>query len=169
MPTHRMRLAVAALVVTLVAASASSLRAGGEEKVPLAVIVQKSSPVSELTLSELRAIFTADQQSWSHGGKVALFVLPPDTPERVSFDKIVLGMSADEAGRYWIDRRIRGNGDGPRAVPSVLMLNRVVAQTPGAVSYVRASQATDLVKVVRIDGKQPGDPGYPLVATIPAR
>lgn len=158
-----------AVLCALAAAASRRVGAAGDEKVPLAVIVPKSSPVSDLSQSELRAIFSTEQQTWSHGGKITLFVLPADTAERVSFDRIVLGMSADEAGRYWIDRRIRGNGSEPRTVPSVLMLNRVVAQTPGSVAYVRASQATDLVRIVRVDGKLPGEPGYPLIATVPGK
>jgi hypothetical protein len=43
----------------------------------------------------------------------------------------------------------------------VAVLN-LVAVIPGAVSFVRASMVTPVVKILKIDGKAPGDAGYPL-------
>jgi hypothetical protein len=147
----------------------SGVRAAGVEKVPLAVIVNKASPVNDLSMSELRNLFLGERQTWPAGGKVVPYVLPPDSAEHQGFAKIVLGMTGDELARFWIDRRIRGNGVEPKVVPSVLMINRIVGQTVGAVSYVRGAQVTEMVKVVSIDGKLPSDPGYPLLATVESR
>jgi hypothetical protein len=36
----------------------------------------------------------------------------------------------------------------------------VVASYPGAITYVRADMVNASVRVLRVDGKLPGDPGY---------
>jgi hypothetical protein len=71
-------------------------------------------------------------------------------------------MSPDEVGRFWIDRKIRGQPGPPRAVSSVDLLRRVAASLPGTVAYLRTSEVGAELKVLRIEGKRPGEPGYPL-------
>jgi hypothetical protein len=44
----------------------------------------------------------------------------------------------------------------------VAAVKAYVAQTPGAIAYIRASDADDSVKVLKVDGKSPGDADYGL-------
>jgi hypothetical protein len=39
---------------------------------------------------------------------------------------------------------------------------RLVARLPGGITYARAVQVTGDVRAVRVNGKLPGEPGYPL-------
>ena len=73
-------------------------------------------------------------------------------------------MSPDEVARYWIDRKIRGEGGAPKAVGSVELLQRVVSKMEHSVAYVRADQVRPEVRIVAIDGAVPGDAGYRLFA-----
>ena len=43
------------------------------------------------------------------------------------------------------------------------LLQRLVGRTPGVISYVRRDLVMDVVGTIRIDGKTPDDPGYPLL------
>jgi hypothetical protein len=71
-------------------------------------------------------------------------------------------MTPDAAARYWIDRRIRGQSGAPKAVEPAAMIQRVVANLPRAVGYVRLRDVGSDVQVVRIDGRRPGEAGYPI-------
>jgi len=51
---------------------------------------------------------------------------------------------------------------GPKIVFSTDMMMELVIAIPGSISFANADEVTDDVKVVRIDGKLPSDPGYPL-------
>jgi hypothetical protein len=42
------------------------------------------------------------------------------------------------------------------------MTRDLVVAIPGSISFLRADQVTDDIKLLRIDGKLPGDEGYPL-------
>ena len=42
------------------------------------------------------------------------------------------------------------------------MLDLVIA-IPGSISFVSADEVSEKVKVVKVDGKLPADPGYPLM------
>src|SRR5687767_5118296 len=87
------------------------------ESKKLVVVVAKGSPVTNIARSDLKRAFTGD--SVSAGGKTLVpFNAQPNTPERSGFDKAVLGMTPDEVGRYWIDRKVRGQSAAPRSLPS---------------------------------------------------
>lgn len=51
---------------------------------------------------------------------------------------------------------------GPKIVFSTDMLRDLVTVIPGAIGFVPASEVGPDLKVIRIDGKLPGDEGYPL-------
>lgn len=143
-------------------ASAKPAAAAPRALAPLAVIVARDSPLTELSLASLRALFQAEGVKDPSGRKLLPINHPAGSPERVSFDGQVLRMTADEVGRFWVDRRIRGQGSAPRTVDLPALVQLLIARLPGAISYVRADHLDPRVRAVRIDGRLPGEPGYPL-------
>ena len=132
---------------------------GGDE--PLAIVTAKQGGVSELSMYQLKRLFLGDAVQ---GGGGELIALNRDAKgaERIGFDKTVLGMSPEAVARYWIDRRIRGQSGAPKAVEPSAVVQRVVARLPRAVAYVRRRDVSGDVQVVKIDGKKPGEAGYPI-------
>jgi ABC-type phosphate transport system substrate-binding protein len=128
---------------------------------PLVVIVSKQSPLSDIGSRQLRQIFLGDSAA-TQSARVVPFNLNPGSAERTLFDQLVLQMTPEQAGRYWIDQRIRGIIHPPRAVPSSALLQKVVAKVDNAIGYVHRSELSDDVKALTVDGKQVTDPGYPL-------
>lgn len=51
---------------------------------------------------------------------------------------------------------------GPKIVFSSDMALDLVVAIPGSISFMLASDVTDNIKVLRIDGALPADEGYPL-------
>ena len=155
------RIFAAMVVLVGVGASAPghSLKAG--ERVPLAVIVAKSSELSELSSAQLTRMFMGE---FVDNGVRRLIPLnrATATEEREEFDRAVLGKPPDEMARYWIDRKIRGQSGAPKAVEPVDVYERVIAKLDGAIGYVRVGDIRGDVKVLRIDGKAPTDRGYPI-------
>lgn len=140
--------------------------AGAERKnEPLAVVVANDSSLGDLSFYRLSRLYRGDAMEAPGGKKLLPLNRGSTTAERVGFDQSVLGMTPEEAARYWIDRRIRGQSGAPKAVDPASVLQKVVARLPGAISYVRVSELSSQMKVVTIDGKSPGDAGYPIVTS----
>ena len=78
------------------------------------------------------------------------------------FENRVLGMSSDEVSRYWIDRKIRGQGVPPKVVSPADLLQKVVSRLGHSVAYVRVGHVLPDVRVGAIDGHLPGDGSYGL-------
>ncbi|MCC6752246.1 MAG: hypothetical protein IT371_31650 [Deltaproteobacteria bacterium] len=151
--------------VLVVAALAGPARTGGAPKpggAHLAVVVHPVNPLKELSLAQLKDIFLKTRTQWGLDRAIVVFNAEPLSPLRLSFDKQVLGLSGQAAASYWIDRRIRGLGMPPKSVGAPSLLVRIVARQRDAIGYVPLDKVAAGVKVLRIEGKAPGEPGYAL-------
>jgi ABC-type phosphate transport system substrate-binding protein len=129
----------------------------------LAIIVHRSNPVDNLTFSELRRIFMLDMQTWPHGRKITVVLREKDQPERADAIRIICGLSERDYEKHILFRTFQGSvSAGPRAIQSPSGMVRFVYSAPGAIGYVNADEAEPSVKLLRIDGLLPDDPGYPL-------
>jgi hypothetical protein len=125
----------------------------------LVIVVAASSPLSNISKTALRRAFLAEP-TVVDGIKLLPLNQNPGTPERGRFDRAVLDLSPVEMSSFWIDQRIRGQGNPPRAIPSVPLLARLVGQLPGCISYMRETDVPPGVKALSIDGRAPGSAGY---------
>jgi hypothetical protein len=149
--------------IFLCAAGTSLLtRHAQAESVRLRLVVSKASSLSDISIGDLRQLFLRKRAQLGND-KAIPFNHPPGSPDRVGFDRVVLGMGPDEVARYWVDRRVRSGDAPPRTVDSITLLVGVVAKLQGAVGYVRDGYATPELKTLSIEGRQPGDAGYFLV------
>jgi hypothetical protein len=129
----------------------------------VAVVVRPDVPVDDLTFKEVRELLLGDRQFWNGTLRVYLLMRAPAARERDVILKTVYRMSEAEFRRYWIERVFRAEAQsGPKIVYSNETATELVASVPGAVAFVDAAQVPRGLKVLRIDGRLPGDKGYPL-------
>jgi hypothetical protein len=103
--------------------------------------------------AELEKIFLRKTLRWPDGEIVLAFNATPDSERRRMFDRAVLGMSPDEAARYWLDQRIRNGVVAPREVEDPTLAIKLVTRLTGAVAYVPANLDFAGVRIVaRIRG-----------------
>ena len=131
---------------------------------PVAIVVHPHTPVDDISFVELRRIFLGEQQFWN-GGKtrVTLLVRPPRSSERAVILDRVYRMNEGQFRQYWIAKLFRAEvSSGPKIVYTNETALELVSAIPGAISFLDASVPTRAVKVLRIDGIAPGQPGYRL-------
>jgi hypothetical protein len=125
------------------------------------IVAGKNSGLTNLTLGALRRAYEGDLTRVS-GMRLIPFNYPPDQPMRQRFDMLLLELRPSEIGRYWIDRRIRGEGLPPRTLPSAAVLKAVVARVSGGIGYLPIDQLDNSVTALAIDGRSYSDPAYAL-------
>ena len=129
----------------------------------LAIVVHKDAEVENLSLIELRNIFLANQQFWPDRTRIILLVRAPKSDERDYVLNTIYQMDEAQFRAYWIGKMFRAEvPTGPKIVFSTDMALDLVVAIPGSITFIRADQVTDAVKLLRVDGKLPGDDGYPL-------
>jgi ABC-type phosphate transport system substrate-binding protein len=130
---------------------------------PLAIVVNPNVPETNLSFAELRRIFLGEQQYWPDRSKVTLLVRAPTAYERSMVLDRIYRMDEDRFRQYWIGKMFRAEvAAGPKIVYSSDMALNLIAAIRGSITFVPLSAVTPDVKVLRIDGKLPSEPGYPL-------
>lgn len=129
----------------------------------MAVVVNPSTPVSDLTLAEVRKVFRGDRQYWSKDVPVVLLIRAPRSRERDVILRTLYEMSEAQFKQYWIAKIFRAEATAaPKIVYSNDMAKELVSVIPGAIAFLPESDVTDGLKIVKINGRLPGERGYPL-------
>jgi hypothetical protein len=148
---------LAALLTGLVFAASASAQLAD-----VAVVVNPANPVGSISLSDLHKIFAGEKRSWQGGLPMRPIVRAAGCHERLVLLRL-LGMSESEYKQYWTAQIFRGEvGSEPLSVPSVGMQKEAIALYSGAISLVDVSDLKPGMKVVKLDGHLPSEPGYPL-------
>jgi ABC-type phosphate transport system substrate-binding protein len=127
---------------------------------PIAVVVSSNSRQRGLSSDKLRRIFLALPTDDDDGHRFVPINLSQSSGVRERFDRGVLNMSPEDAARYWIDQRLRGNKP-PRSAGSLDICRRAVQELPGAISYLPLS-AVGSLHVLSVDGRAPSETNYAL-------
>jgi hypothetical protein len=135
--------------------------ARGQSLPNIAVVVHPDVQVDNLSLAELRRILLGDREFWPSGVRVTLLIRAPIARERDAAVREVCQMTEAQFRQHWIGKVFRAEtGSGPKIVYSQEMALDQVSRTPGAIAFVEAPVTGKGVKVLKIDGKAPGQAGY---------
>lgn len=131
--------------------------------VDVAVVVNPDTPVTDLTLADVRKVFLGDRQYWTSNIPVVLMIRAPVARERDVVLKIIYQMSEARFKQYWIAKIFRAeSASAPKVVYSNSMANDLVTAIPGAIAFIDSREVRPGAKIVRVDGRLPGEAGYPL-------
>jgi ABC-type phosphate transport system substrate-binding protein len=157
--------AVVILLFELIPPPALDAQAEGESlsEQNLAIIVNLTNPVNDLSMKELRQIFLGERSHWPNGHRITLVVMEAGTAERRAVLRQIYHMSEADFSRHFLHGLFTGEVFvSPKTLASPVGACKFVFNVPGAIGYVRASDVDGSVKVVRIDGHLPDDKEYRL-------
>jgi ABC-type phosphate transport system substrate-binding protein len=128
-----------------------------------ALISNKSNSVQALTLPELAKVCKGQTSRWPDGKPVSFITRDPAAPEmKLVLDK-VYGMSKDEVKATIASaNHSRANHAAVVVVDSDEAVVKKVESIPGAVGLVDVYSISGGVTVLKVGGKLPLEPGYPL-------
>ncbi len=130
----------------------------------LTVIVNNSNPTESISKSQLRALLLGEIDQWTNKNQVILVQRESTSQAFQKTLRLVLHMTEAEYSRWLLQSEFRG-----RKLPLVKVLNsdesasKFVFNVPGALAItdgVPSGSISSEIKVLRVDGKLPGEPGY---------
>ncbi|MFQ5901268.1 MAG: hypothetical protein ACE5IH_06905 [Thermodesulfobacteriota bacterium] len=129
----------------------------------IAVIVNKSNSVNELTFNDLKRIFRMDRLYWN-GDKIYLLLREDGSREKKVLLNKVYRMTSKGLKKFWMSKMFKGEIDSyPKLVISSATMKVYISNAHNGIGIIIASEVDDTVKVLKIDGKLPEEPGYMLV------
>jgi len=142
---------------------ACAVMAAQSHDADVAIVVHPDTPVSNLTLADVRKVFLGERQYWNANLPVVLLIRAPVARERNVVLKTIYQMSESQFKQYWIAKIFRAEAaTAPKVVYSNDMANELAAAIPGAIAFIDVREVRPGTKVIRVDGHLPGEPGYPL-------
>jgi ABC-type phosphate transport system substrate-binding protein len=165
--SNRIHMAFTVLLLSVMIQSSSLADATAPPNAAVAIVVHADTTVTDLTMAQLRRIFLAEQQFWPDKSRITLLVRAPGAYERELVLDRIYEMNEDRFRKYWIAKMFRAEvPSGPKIVFSSNMAFELVTAIPGSITFMNSADVTGVndhrVKVIRIDGLLPGEPGYPL-------
>ncbi len=146
------------IVVLLCGVAASAVFA-----TDFAVIIHPDNPVRTLSLAEFGKILKGKSASWPNGRAITIVLRDTDSPAMKFVIEKVMGVPAEEAKKILADPNRKGSS-AVVFLPTDADVVKAVATHPAAIGIVDVYNITSGVKVIKIDDKQPFDPGYALKA-----
>jgi ABC-type phosphate transport system substrate-binding protein len=134
--------------VTLFLPEDASLWATSLGAEPVAVIVNPANGTGELSLGQVQDIYAGRSTQWA----------------------AAVREDGDDSRLYFESAALRGLRPAAtiRVAPSPEAMLAFVAGTPNGIGYLPLHWVDQSVKTLAIDGKRPGDDGYPLTALVVA-
>ena len=156
---HSRRVLAAVLVVCLLFLGWTAVAQAKD----LALISNKSNEVVAITLPELVKICKGQVSRWPDGKPVSFITRDPTAPEMRLLLEKVYGMSKDEVKATIASaNHSRANHPAIVVVDSDEAVVKKVESIPGAVGLVDVYSISGAVTVLKVGGKLPLEPGYPL-------
>jgi ABC-type phosphate transport system substrate-binding protein len=126
-----------------------------------AVIVNPANPAKAITLADLGKMFKGKTATWANGRNVTIVLREPSTASMKFIIEKVMGVDAEQ-GKTILADPARKSSASVVFVNSDEEIVKTVETNPTAIGVVDVYNITGGVKVIKIDEKQPFDPGYAL-------
>ena len=133
-----------------------------DKRSDLAIVVNDSSLLESVSSAELQKIFKRDKLRGPGGFKFVIAAWVPEAAEQKAALQGIFQMTEEDYAQFLARANIQGKLVKPPELRSAAEVRHFIALSPGAITYLRASDVDPSVKVLKVDGKAPGEPGYPL-------
>jgi len=114
------------------------------------LLVNISTDASEISRNKARLYFSQRLVHWPDGKSVTLVVLPDNDPLHVEFSKNILGIYPYQLRRAWDRQLFTGTGQAPITVANEQEARKVIAETPGSLSYVSGDNQNKKIKQMEV-------------------
>jgi len=159
--TTTILLALAA--VALLRAAPDARVATSPKQESLAIIVNQSNTVDDLSMAELRAVFLGERSHWPNGRRITLVMMEQGQPEREAILREICRLGEADFRRRILQGLFTGEVlVSPKTLATPLGVRKFVFNVPGAIGYLRPKDVDGSVKVIRVNGRLPGDAEYAL-------
>lgn len=130
---------------------------------PLAIVVNRSNTVTNLSRKELQSIFLSERNYWPDGRRITLVLRDLGDPERRTIVHDLCGLSENQFRTHVLRGLFTGEIlVSPKTLNTPAGVRRFIFNVPGAIGPLRLSDVDNSVSIVRIDNLLPSDRGYEL-------
>lgn len=127
----------------------------------IAVIVNPENQINSITQRDLRKILLYEKTFWKNGSRIFLVLRESGSREKKILMKKIYKMNDEELKKLWLSKLFKGEiPSPPKIVHSDQSMKLFVERVPTAIGFIDSDLTDDTVKILRVDGKHPGEESY---------
>lgn len=127
----------------------------------VAIVVNHSNTVENLSLRELRKVFLGETSHWANGRRITVVMLERGQAEREAVLRIIFRMGESDYEQYFLHATFTGRVlSPPKLLATAEGVRKFVSLVPGAIGYLRSDELDRSVSPIRVDGIALGDAEY---------
>jgi hypothetical protein len=142
------RSALVLLISGIALQLACSCRSSAQERVAVAIVVNRSHKIGDMSLADVRKLFLGEKGTLN-GRRVILLMSPAGTPARETVLRQIYKMSESEFAKYVLQSAFTGRQTPPHEVAAGEM-KRLVAERPDVIGYLPVTQVDDAIRAVLV-------------------
>ncbi len=156
------RILLVLFLLTMVGAPSGSGQATKANS-DIAIVVHPDTPITGLSMEEVRQVFRGERQYWPKNIPVVLIMRAPVSREREVVLRKIFEMNDSQFKQYWVGKIFRAETtSAPKIVYSNTMASQLVSAVPGAIAFMDSKDLKPGLKVLPINGVLPGQTNYPI-------
>jgi hypothetical protein len=137
------------LLMSGVAFYALTSTTNAQEKGGVAIVVNRSNKISDMSLEDVRRLFLGEKGSLPNGRRVILLMSPPGTPEREVVLRQIYKMDEREFSRFVLQSAFTGRQSPPHEVPEAAMKG-IIAERSDVIGFLPVEQVNGDIRPVLI-------------------
>jgi ABC-type phosphate transport system substrate-binding protein len=114
----------------------------------IAIVVNKKMDIKSIDINEVRDLYLGERRAFPNGIHAVPINHTEGSPDRKEFFSEVLNMDEGAVERRWKRKMAVSTYYEPEEVGSYKELLKTIANTPGSIGYIDASEVNDSVKVL---------------------
>lgn len=127
----------------------------------LAIVVNRENPTNNISFKNLIKIFKQEKQYWKGRKKIYLILQEAGSPEKEMVLKKIYNMNNIGLKKFWLAKIFREEiSSFPKTLSSNQAVKKFVSQVPNAIGFIDVALVDTSIKMLRIDGKLPGEMKY---------
>ena len=138
---------VAAILASVVLVIWAPSAHAADPAAPLAVVVGQNSTITAVSLDQLRELYLRRRRVWPDGTAAVPINLPPDSPLRQRFSRVVLGRTPADLLSYWNARYFEGVTP-PLTLRTPAAVRAYLQRQPEAIAYLPLGEVDDSLRVL---------------------
>jgi ABC-type phosphate transport system substrate-binding protein len=111
------------------------------------IVANKQVQGTSISTSTLKGIYLREIRSWGNGGGE---IVPVDLSSANSFYQNLFGKNYVQMQAYWLNMRIKYSADLPISKKDAESVKQFVAETKGAIGFIKSSDLDDRIKVLKL-------------------
>ncbi len=118
----------------------------------IAVIVNKSNPLNEISKFDLKRIFLKQRTFWGPGKRCVPINQSAAQDIRQTFSDLVLNKEVQAMKRYWMQQTMTGSAKPPVVLDSSATVKKYIERIAGGIGYIYKDEIDDSIKAIGVKG-----------------